>query len=105
MPSHAKFIALLLTSLAISSHAALPPKYLQVKDFKQCLSTHQIDTYTAWCMPAQKSEGCPAASWKQLKALAGKDKVADCPQDPISAPSSAPPLHSTQHQTNEKLKD
>jgi hypothetical protein len=88
MPSHAKLMVLLLTSIAISSHAALPPKYLQIKGFEQCLSTHQVDTYTAWCMPAKKMKNCPQTSWNQLTALSGNDKLADCARDASAAPST-----------------
>ena len=35
--------------------------------------------YRAWCMPAQQPQRCPAASWQELKALAGNDRVPDCP--------------------------
>jgi hypothetical protein len=77
-----KFAILLLAGVASASHAALPPKYLQVKNFTQCLGKHQVDAYVGWCMPAKKSESCPAASWKQLKALAGKDKLPNCPGNP-----------------------
>jgi hypothetical protein len=88
-PSLAKFTVLLLASVAISSHAALPPKFLQIKGFEQCLGTHQIDTYTAWCMPAKKMKNCPQTSWNQLKALSGNDKIADCARDANAAPSSS----------------
>lgn len=72
-------IGLLLAAVASASSAALPPKYLGVKDFKLCLATRQSNGYRAWCMPAQQPERCPAASWQELKALAGNDRVPDCP--------------------------
>ncbi|HJD67650.1 MAG TPA: hypothetical protein LFV66_04295 [Rickettsia endosymbiont of Bembidion lapponicum] len=49
---------------------ALPPKYLQVKDFKECLGTEQVSTYTQYCMPEHKPEHCPLDSWQQLVKLA-----------------------------------
>ncbi|MEI7430951.1 MAG: hypothetical protein WCL27_10900, partial [Betaproteobacteria bacterium] len=75
------FIGLALASAAFNSAAALPPKYLAIEDFKQCLATQKINTYSAWCMPAKKFESCPTTSWEQLQALSGADKLPDCPHD------------------------
>ncbi|MDP3478333.1 MAG: hypothetical protein Q8R88_01085 [Desulfoprunum sp.] len=75
------FIGLIFAILATNSFAALPPKYLEVKEFQQCLSTQKIDTYEVWCMPAKKILSCPATSWKELKALAGIDKLPKCPSN------------------------
>ena len=74
-------IGLLLATTTSHSSAALPPKYLGVKDFKQCLATQPIDTYRVWCMPEQKPEACPAASWKELQALDGRDRIINCTAD------------------------
>ncbi|KJV99891.1 hypothetical protein RAMDARK_1751 [Rickettsia amblyommatis str. Darkwater] len=38
---------------------ASPPKYLQVKDFKECLGTEPVSTHTQYCMPEHKPEHCP----------------------------------------------
>ena len=70
---------LLLAAIATTSVAALPPKYLAVKDFKQCLSVQESGTYRAWCLPAQKPQNCPATSWAELTALTASDRVPDCP--------------------------
>ena len=74
-------IGLLLATTTSHSSAALPPKYLGVKDFKQCLATQPIDTYRVWCMPEQKPEACPAASWMELQALDGRDRIINCTAD------------------------
>jgi len=74
-------IAVLLSATTFHASAALPPKYLGVKDFKQCLATQPIDTYRVWCMPEQKPEACPAASWNELKALDGRDRIINCSAD------------------------
>jgi hypothetical protein len=58
--------------------SALPPKYLSVPQFKDCLATQQINTYRAWCMPSAKPAQCPATSWAQLNALQGKDQIPAC---------------------------
>lgn len=85
-----QFAAILLTSVALASHAALPPAYLQVKNFELCLAKHQVDTYVAWCMPAKKSASCPSASWKQLQALSAKNQLSNCPEPskPIAGSAS-----------------
>ena len=72
-------MGLMSASVALNSSAALPPKYLGVQDFKQCLGIQQIRTFSVWCLPAEKPEGCPATSWEELKALTGPDKIPDCP--------------------------
>ena len=56
----------------------LPPAYLQVNQFKDCLSQADRGTWKAWCMPANRPEHCPAASWKQLQALPAKAGLSDC---------------------------
>ena len=87
---------LLLAAIATTSVAALPPKYLAVKDFKQCLAVQKFSTYRAWCMPAGQPASCPATSWAELNALTGSDRVPDCPTPTTAtAPPSAKP--SEQH--------
>jgi hypothetical protein len=68
--------ALLITTINV--FAMLPPKYLSIKDFKSCLATKDMDTWTAWCIPAEKPDACPDESWQQLNSLTGKDKVPNC---------------------------
>ena len=84
-------IGLLLAAVASISFAALPPKYLGIKDFKLCLATQQSNGYRAWCLPAQQPERCPAASWQELKALTGSDRVPDCPVQ--STETTPPPVN------------
>ena len=60
-------IGFLLATVALDSAAALPPKYLAVKDFRRCLATQQIGSYRTWCIPAAKPESCPATSWTSSK--------------------------------------
>ncbi|MBS1229503.1 MAG: hypothetical protein H6R17_2780 [Proteobacteria bacterium] len=83
-------IALLLACVTFASSAALPPKYLGIKDFKQCLAVQQIGSYRAWCMPSEKPQSCPAASWDELKALAGSDRIPDCPIESTASPAAKP---------------
>ena len=70
---------LVLSFAAGYSFAALPPKYLEVADFKQCLQGQEMGTYSAWCLPAEKLQACPVESWEKLQALTGTDKLPDCP--------------------------
>ena len=71
-------IGLILASVAINCSAVLPPKYLGVKNFKQCLATQVINTFSAWCMPDKKPENCPTTSWEQLNSFTELDKLPDC---------------------------
>ena len=80
---------LLLAAIASASIAALPPKYLAIKDFKQCLAVQQFSTYRAWCMPAAQPESCPATSWAELNALTGSDRVPACPAATNHPPAPA----------------
>ncbi|HAG62073.1 MAG TPA: hypothetical protein DCL40_04125 [Coxiellaceae bacterium] len=56
----------------------LPPAYLKVKNFKDCLSTVSRSTWKAWCMPASRPKACPAASWKQLQGSSASDGLSSC---------------------------
>lgn len=68
-------IALLASA---SAWAALPPKYLAIPAFEKCLATQQQGTFQTWCQPARQPAACPAASWQQLRALKGQDKLPRC---------------------------
>lgn len=56
----------------------LPPRYLFIPQFKDCLKTQTIGSYQAWCMPQDKPQSCPANSWEQLLALQGRDRISLC---------------------------
>ncbi|HMV78240.1 MAG TPA: hypothetical protein PK453_02485 [Leptospiraceae bacterium] len=58
--------------------SVLPPKYLSVKNFQLCLGEKDMGTWTSYCMPKVRPAKCPAASWKQLNALTGNDRLTDC---------------------------
>ncbi|WP_156455135.1 hypothetical protein [Janthinobacterium sp. B9-8] len=70
----------LIAGISANSFAALPPKYLEIKDFKQCLQEKEINSYRIVCMPKKKLAACPRASWKQLNALTENDKIPACVQ-------------------------
>lgn len=67
-----------LAALALPVYAVLPPKYLSVPDFKQCLAEQNEGSYNSWCQPAKKPKTCPHVSWRQLRALQGNDAVPAC---------------------------
>lgn len=74
---HFVFATTLMTGFT-NGFAALPPKYLGIKDFDKCLTDKQVDTYRAWCIPVRKPKACPKSSWKQLRSLSGQDRIPRC---------------------------
>ena len=66
MRMYAYFAGLLL--LPLGCFAELPPAYLSVPSFQQCLSQAQESTFTHWCLPATQPQGCPDASWQALQS-------------------------------------
>jgi len=68
--------AILLLSATV--YAVLPPKYLSVPNFEQCLATKNMGSWTAWCMPKTKPYSCPDASWQALNSLTGRDRMQSC---------------------------
>ena len=50
--------------------ASLPPAYLSVKGFKNCLKTQSYGTWRGWCLPKDRPSSCLKASWKQLQGQA-----------------------------------
>lgn len=61
------------------SDGELPPRYLSVPAFKNCLAIHRRATYESWCLPTAAAADCPAESWSALNAMTGKDRVPACP--------------------------
>ena len=59
---------------------ALPPPYLGVPNFKQCLETYNLDSSTHWCIPANRPENCPESSWSDL-TNSKRGTLEDCPSD------------------------
>ena len=60
-------------SMAIAK--VLPPAYLQVSGYKQCLQTVNKGTWMAWCMPNSQPQGCSDDSWKALNDLKAQGKL------------------------------
>lgn len=58
----------------VGGPASLPPAYLGVKKFKQCLSTKSMGTWESWCIPEKKPKKCPSNSWRILQ----KQSIPNC---------------------------
>ncbi|MCF6764870.1 hypothetical protein L3V82_03720 [Thiotrichales bacterium 19S3-7] len=46
--------------------ATLPPNYLSVDGFKDCLGTKSMGTWQSYCLPNKKPQNCLETSWNQL---------------------------------------
>ena len=64
--------------LALTAFAKLPPRYLEIKDFEQCLGTRDMCGMKSWCMPTEKPDACEEESWEELNALTGDDRLPSC---------------------------
>lgn len=66
-----KFYLLLSVFLLITANtfAALPPKYLQVDGFQNCLKTKDMGTWQSYCIPKNKPKFCKESSWQQLQTM------------------------------------
>ncbi len=61
-------VILLFVLLPLFCQAAVPPTYLSVQDFENCLATEKMDLYSAWCLPAKKPIACSNDAWTKLNA-------------------------------------
>ena len=69
---------MVFAAVASEGIAALPPKYLEVEGFQQCLAVKEVSSYSVLCMPEEKPDSCSAQSWKKLLELSGNDQLPDC---------------------------
>ncbi|ROS00245.1 hypothetical protein EDC56_2883 [Sinobacterium caligoides] len=54
----------------IGGEGGLPPEYLQIPNWKDCLSTENMGSFSEYCMPTtDKPANCPQASWDKLKEI------------------------------------
>lgn len=68
-----------VTSAANTPVIGMPaPRYLQVPHFQQCLASQQQGSYQTWCLPEQRPDNCPQASWQQLQQLPVGHQVPAC---------------------------
>ena len=64
------FVFIIVLSLTFGlGQGALPPPYLGVPNFKQCLGTYSMDSSTHWCIPPNRPENCPESSWDDLTTM------------------------------------
>lgn len=75
--SHVPVLILLATATG-NCLAVLPPRYLGIEKFDQCLAEKRVSTFRVWCMPEEKPQACPRSSWKQLRALKGREAISPC---------------------------
>lgn len=66
-------------AMASQAVGVLPPRYLSVPQFQQCLSSQSKGSYDTLCRPATRPAACPTASWRALRRLSGSDKLPRCP--------------------------
>jgi hypothetical protein len=71
-------IVVVATLPTSSAQAALPPRYLAVPQFQQCLATRQAEQHQSWCVPDRKARACPKASWQQLQSLKQQGQLRPC---------------------------
>ncbi len=48
---------------------SLPPAYLSVNGFKNCLNTQDMGGWTAYCLPNDKPDACTDDSWSKLTKM------------------------------------
>ena len=53
----------------VGGKGGLPPDYLSVKGFKDCLSIKNMGGWTAYCLPHEKPENCANDSWSKLSTM------------------------------------
>lgn len=59
-------VGLLMSAAITSSLALMPPKYLSVPHWKQCVSTQTQGSAQFICLPDARPLHCPRSSWKKL---------------------------------------
>ena len=60
------------------AEAALPPKYLSVPHWRQCLSQQSMGSYDIVCLPARHPAECPPSSWSALNRLDEDQRPPPC---------------------------
>lgn len=61
-------VAVLLLSITAISWAGIPPKYLSVPGWQNCVDEVKSagSTYSSVCLPSTRPSGCSYRSWSQL---------------------------------------
>jgi hypothetical protein len=63
-----------ITKSKIGGNKVLPPSYLGIHGFKNCLSTKNMGSWQSYCIPNAKPQNCEQNSWESLK----KEKLPIC---------------------------
>ncbi|MDR3477670.1 MAG: hypothetical protein P4M14_06535 [Gammaproteobacteria bacterium] len=62
-------LCLFLSVVAVNSWAVLPPQYLSIPHWKQCVDTATINGgYSYVCLPNARERHCPPSSWRAFHA-------------------------------------
>jgi hypothetical protein len=56
-----------ITKIKIGGNKVLPPSYLGIHGFKNCLSTKNMGSWQSYCIPNAKPQNCEQNSWNSLK--------------------------------------
>ncbi len=56
-------------TIAHQSASVLPPAYLQVDGFQQCLKSQSKGSWHAWCLPQNQPSACHDQAWEQLQSM------------------------------------
>ncbi|KAF7637085.1 hypothetical protein Mgra_00003474 [Meloidogyne graminicola] len=78
MNSSKIFLFFLLIIFMVGVEGALPPSYLSVPQFKECLQFKEIGGKTRWCLPKTKPVACPDASWGELTKCEINGEIQKC---------------------------
>ncbi|KAL7070881.1 hypothetical protein ACQ4LE_009885 [Meloidogyne hapla] len=73
------FLIIVEGSEIVRNERALPPRYLNVPGFKDCLGSKKTNLgHEAWCFPESKPQKCDDNSWKELQELEDNDELRQC---------------------------
>ena len=54
------------------------PAYLSVMQWKDCVDSKDMGSWSAWCKPAEKPDACPADTWEKLYGECVVREIFDC---------------------------
>ncbi|KAL3121869.1 hypothetical protein niasHT_000434 [Heterodera trifolii] len=57
---------------------ALPPKYLQIRDYRKCTGIKDAGGWASLCLPSRQKAFCPDIAWNALNSLGENDRFPFC---------------------------
>lgn len=75
------------------SKRLVPPKYLSVDGFQDCLVDYQESTSTHWCFPLNQPRNCSDQAWKELAESYAAPKMDQNPPPILGGPETVTPQH------------